>query len=1250
MGKRAVNDQTGEVFELVDGKWKKLKTARNDDTGEIFILSGDQWEPLQKTAPEQPQEQIPDDQTIGQERAAPLPEDILSEMEKLAGGGTLSRDMISEEIEKSEIEELKTAPGSMLFSNESFDQVLQNQSPQYSVSDPVTKPERNTIQERVSGYMSDASDLLAVEGSLLAPSGQKSLQEGLISGFANFPSQFVGQPVETTYEMFGRPVEDMASGYAGTVTNLFEGDTQGALAEASRMGTGALMTALNATMLPKSVKAIGKTAKQAASTVPEAIVGSNPAQRMAELAEDAVRGVDNAFKPDPSKLSKGEAGASDVLIKELERDGIDVNDFDRVARKMRERTKGTQQDRSKTTDIVGEAGGPHVRKLMRAGVNVPGEMATKGYEVLKDRADKTFERLLGASDKVKNQNFTSERKAIIAARKEAADEAYDAFRNTAIDQAVFDEKIAPMLASEDGKALLASVERNLKRKANKARMGATADEDDVLKFTADELDELAQGVADYRAGKSQSLPAAVLDEAKKGFDDLIAKEDAGSHSQSILRSSKNSFRDVVDEASGGAYGVALDIFGGGKAIESAYELGTKAGTMKTWQLEKAIDDIKASYPRFGTDQADALASGFSRAIRDMLETNDMATARRILRDRKLSENFRSIMGEEQWKRFSARVEKVVQQEGTRKFLFEGSRTTPLAQDIAEFTYDGSVDRALSRIKESGVSSIPSIEGMFINLMSKPSAALAEKVITSMRRGGIKDPEINAILADWLFAPATEGNVKKIVATLNKRLAEKGKKPVDPAKSVLKNKEGGTSAAVAGGAGSGGVAGAGLDVDGDGEAGTAKDIALSAFFGGVAVKGIGKAGKGGKRNTQAIQDKQRQNKIDSWYEKSVKPSEPVVMGKMKEEKLAVNDDFEINILTNDGSANISFLRDGQPINDPKILPEAMMALTKHIKDTGTDSATIIAANKSQENMLENVLKAIKLDGYKAVKSTMVGGKGSQKAADNPYYMITKEGNSGKHFADNPNTKHQTFPLDGRPVSGNANKDEWLLEDNVKAKQDAKPYWPDKPTSEAPKLGASDQQAAIRSEMRAQQAEASPGKRKTIADLMAENEYKPIKPIGKTQQKLSKGKGISDLMEETNAKPPYAIEDIVAASRPAGGKKFTLHGRPIKKASQDPKEKNMDFPYGYGPIAIKDGLIIYHKIPFRYLPNKSKSEKELVKEVTEAIKVGNRSLAESLIYRYMEPDGNNAIGELRRGQWMLDKKRRKTLESSVEVKQD
>lgn len=1027
MPERAVNEETGQVLEKRNGEWVPVESARNPDTGAIAVRGGDGWETIFEGAPKR--------QDLG--------------------------DIFQEQLGSPAIEE-------------------------------QPKPERTGIRENVSGFMSDVGGALAVEGSLVgAPSGPRTqTTEGIdafVQGLANVPSRFVEKPIETAYEISGAKAgTEAVSSTLGVSKHLAAGDIEAAKAEAARIGPNALEALLSA-IGARGVRDAGKAIAQQLPKDTAVDAAQAKAKEMLALSEDVSANIKEAFKGDDAT-----ARAADAMLLEMKREGITSADIEAIARKKRKQTQGTKEARQKTTDIVGESMGVHGGKLMRALASVSGPAATTAAKVLKARAEKTFEQLSGAAKDFGAKDFVGEKKAIIQGRKEAAKEAYDIFRASPVDQKVFDKRVAPMLASDEGKRLLEIVEKGFKTQANNARAGAIDKAGDTLKLTADQLDGMAAAVKAYRAGKSTTLPPAALDEVKKGFDDLIEKASRGGeeYTAKILRKSKNSFADAVDASTNGTYAIARDIFGGGKAIEDAYDLGVRATNKKTWELEEAIDKIKLKYPQFGSDQTAALAAGFSRSIRDMIERNDLAAARKILKDKKLQSNFKSIMGEDQFKRFEARVSKVIEQQKTKDFVLGGSPTARIADDIAERTNDGSLEKALDKIGESGITAFPSLQGMFIQAVSKPSAIALRNVITNMRRGGIKDEEVNKILGDWLFSTATEGNVKKITKILNDRLAQKGQKSVNPIKRISKAKGGEVtpaSAGMAAGTAAGAVMGSQSDIDGDGEKGTVADMALAALFGGVGSAALAGGAKRASQTSKSFKEKQRNKSIDSWNKKNVEEVSSSKMGKFQEDVLRVNDEFDVNILESGGEAQVSFLQDGKVVNDAKLMPDAMLALHKWVRDNKPEGLTLIADNPEQQRMLDKLFEHMRLDNYKVVKSTQKGGKGSAKASDAPYYMITPKGNSGKHFTNNPKTKYRTFPLNGKPIDGATSLDEWLLEDPIKKRLKEKPNFGYETKAGKPKLTRAQEEANMKTEMLAQKREGrgKGRKRKSMADLAAEN---------------------------------------------------------------------------------------------------------------------------------------------------------------------
>lgn len=280
---------------------------------------------------------------------------------------------------------------------------------------------------------------------------------------------------------------------------------------------------------------------------------------------------------------------------------------------------------------------------------------------------------------------------------------------------------------------------------------------------ADEADEMA-----YRGGSADDLPDPdsyggrpepqtgpvygetptfkAWDYVKRGLDDLIEgsrNEVTGKLPRSDeVRGWENTRRELREHLRdiNPVYGDALDAYSGPSRQMHALGLGRRMveGNMDVEDLEEGLGKMSA-------DELDSLRLGIARGLSDKFRRSDPQKAfRQFMNDELVQDRLRVGFGNDaNYSRFMRDVANEFEAQLSRNRILTGSRTTPLAEEIAavnEAADDGGMLAVGLRAAKDGRGLRQQAFGWAVEKMQQAMAA----------KSGLNNPEVSRLLGQALF--------------------------------------------------------------------------------------------------------------------------------------------------------------------------------------------------------------------------------------------------------------------------------------------------------------------------------------------------------------------------------------------------------------------------------------------------------------------------------------------------------------------
>lgn len=514
--------------------------------------------------------------------------------------------------------------------------------------------------------------------------------------------------------------------------------------------------------------------------------GALPGAALGALAGPAIYGAGKALAPVGRGLSEALAKpparvrAARIIDDRLIKDGIDAGNPNALeGARRRAGAKGVNPP--ETIAEIAQYGAPAQRGRLRTRTNqsnigglaeaasqTPGAAQTEAARVIAARNATRADRLSRAADD-----------AVASQRGSAAD---------------YGSELAQIQQSRRAQAqpLYEQLHRvEIAGGGNTGVAGIIARLDEAVPGLLKEADAIGRLEGAPEAFGSGRLSGRSVDLLKRALDDRVST--LYRNGQGTLAGSLKQVREqLIDEFDGqtnGLYRQALSQYSGSKRLEEMLRTGRDVLKMDHWDIAGLL---KGSGPRgaLSADEVDAFRLGVSRAIQDALEQGDMRLVRSFLGkprvQQQLAEAFGVAPGEAAElaagklprnaspaaKRFAEFRNQIDRESAMQDFggrLLGGSQTARRQEAIRAATEgaDDTIGRALDAAADSSV-----VPRTFTGVLDAAAGAAFRRGAGVIRdayrrrtQPGIYDPEVNAELGQFLFAPARKQNVDNLAQAI-----------------------------------------------------------------------------------------------------------------------------------------------------------------------------------------------------------------------------------------------------------------------------------------------------------------------------------------------------------------------------------------------------------------------------------------------------------------------------------------------------
>lgn len=369
--------------------------------------------------------------------------------------------------------------------------------------------------------------------------------------------------------------------------------------------------------------------------------------------------------------------ADELVLRSLERDGMTPG-------QITQKAKDNFNTLGGKPETVADLGGANVRGRAAAAANIPGTTKNNATEFLTDRVRSQPDRLatdmqVAMGEKLENTNKLV--KDIIDQRAAAADPMYKAAYAKA--PIINDDTINKFLELPKFKEAYARAQRIAELEGRELPQIYRLQKGPDGQWLRD-----AEGLP--MLGPLERAPdLQTLDYIKRGLDDVIgtgaAKGSLGRTEIGALKKAKNEFLNRVDEIGPEEYKLARQTFAGHTEAKEALENGRRLYDMP----ENDWRELSAEFAKMTPLEQQMFRRGVVDASRIRMDqkANEVGSAidmTSVFGKRQTMNRLRDVFpDDESFNLFKSNLERESQFAQTRNQVITGSRTTPLAQDIAD---------------------------------------------------------------------------------------------------------------------------------------------------------------------------------------------------------------------------------------------------------------------------------------------------------------------------------------------------------------------------------------------------------------------------------------------------------------------------------------------------------------------------------------------------------------------------------------
>jgi hypothetical protein len=478
----------------------------------------------------------------------------------------------------------------------------------------------------------------------------------------------------------------------------------------------------------------------------------------------AIKGAGDTVRP---MLMSADDRSMYMIERAMKRDGVDLNDLMTAQRRVKAMGGDTLETLAELAAYSGNSTGKNLRGLARALHAQPGRASEMAEQLIaKRRASihKGASKAVASGTGQKVANYNDQISQLEEQLTASSAKAYDDFRATPVDPAIFDARVAPILMTEPGRAAMTSAARGMRMNAAAAR----ASSNPALAKELDDAATILERNSQPNINRLEPLPARALDETKRAFDDQIAREGQGSYTAGLLRTAKNNFADHVSTATNGAYGNALGTFSGGKRLREAIDAGYGILNKKAHQLDELLEGTGGPGGILSQGEVEGIAFGFARALQDAIDGNDLSAVRKIMRDKAMQQKLAKIMGPN-YPRFMSRIVRMVNRQDFDGFVAGGSPTARIQAELADAGDEDAMTRIFDNLgNQMAGGGTPSIRGAIAAATVQPLARGAANLWRKMAYRGIGNAKVNEELGNQMFSPMTDSAMNDFAGAMRAR--------------------------------------------------------------------------------------------------------------------------------------------------------------------------------------------------------------------------------------------------------------------------------------------------------------------------------------------------------------------------------------------------------------------------------------------------------------------------------------------------
>lgn len=478
----------------------------------------------------------------------------------------------------------------------------------------------------------------------------------------------------------------------------------------------------------------------------------------------AVKGVSDAVRP---VFMSADDRAMYMIERAMKRDGVTLDDLMTAQRRVKNMGGDTLETLAELAAYSGNSTGKNLRGLARALHAQPGRASEMAEQLIaKRRASihKGASKAVASGTGQKVANYADQISELEDQLTTSSKQAYDDFRASPVDPAIFDARVAPILMTEPGRRAMTAASAGMRYDAGAARAAGDA----ALAKELDDAAALLELNARPGVNRMEVLSPRALDEVKRAFDDQIEEVGYRSYTGGKLRTAKNNFADHVSSATGGTYGNALGTFSGGKRLREAIDAGYGIFNKSAWQLDDLLEGTGGPGGILSQGEVEGIAFGFGRALQDAIDKNDLSAVRRILRDKAMQQKLTKIMGPN-YSRFMSRIVRMLNRQDFDGFVAGGSPTARIQAEMADAGDEDAMTRVLNNLgNQMSGGGTPSIRGAIAAATVQPLARGAANMWRKMAYRGIGNEKVNEELGGQMFSPMTDTAMQDFAGAMRAR--------------------------------------------------------------------------------------------------------------------------------------------------------------------------------------------------------------------------------------------------------------------------------------------------------------------------------------------------------------------------------------------------------------------------------------------------------------------------------------------------